>query len=242
MLVIAIETSSSVGSVAVLLVPSPSGRGEGEGESGSAPVFYETLFTRGLHHGANLMPAIDAIFEAHKLDRADVGLVCVSVGPGSYTGVRIGLASAKALAFALKVPLLGVSAPDAVIRNLEPKGEAAVIIDARRGQFYVTPYDARSGAWVRTAEHRALDPDAAAKELAPGAMLVGEGVKLFLEVTKGSWKSAPEDAGIPRARWIALLGLERFRSGAQDELLTVGPLYLRPTEAEETWKKKQGNL
>ncbi len=113
-----------------------------------------------------------------------------------------------------------------------------MVIDARRGQFYVTPYEARGGQWVQIADHRSLDPASAAAMLSPEMVLVGEGAKAFLDATKGKWSVAPEDAAIPRARFAALLGYERFRSGAPDELLTVEPLYLRPTEAEETWKRK----
>ncbi len=242
MLVVAFETSSAVGSVAVARALSPSGRGQGEGGSGQAPVIVEErLFTKGLHHGANIVPTIDAIFEAHKLDRSEVGLVAVSSGPGSYTGIRVGIASGKALAFALGAPMIGVPAPDCVIRNLPPKGKAAVIIDARRGQFYVTPYEAKAGQWDPSAPHRSLDVAAAAAVLSPDTLLAGEGVQAFLAASKGNWPAASDEAGIPHSRFTALLAFERLASGAPDELLALEPLYLRPTEAEETWRKKHGS-
>ncbi len=200
----------------------------------------EKVFTRGLRHGVSLVPALDELFAENNIDRADVGLVCVSVGPGSYTGVRVGLASAKSIAFALDAPLVGVPAPDAVIHNVEPAGTAAVIIDARREQFYLTTYTAHDGTWQAGADHAVMPVEDATSRLEPDTLLLGEGARKFIEVTGGEWPVADEEACVPYARWTAKLGYESWKSNGRNELFTADALYIRQCEAEETWQKKHG--
>lgn len=226
MLVIAIETSGNIGSVAV---------------SRDAEPVDERLFEKGLRHGTDLIPSIDEVFSKHALDRADVGLIAMSTGPGSYTGLRVGIAAAKGLSFALDAALVGVPAPDAMVRNLPPEGEAWVLIDARREHLYLSEYRAKNGHWRNASDHRVLPIAEVASHLREDVTLLGDGVPVLRKSLddKSKLRTAPEDAWIPRAQFIAHLGFQRWQAEHVDERLTVEPLYLRLSEAEETWEKKR---
>ena len=225
MIVIAMETSGQVGSVALA-------RDDG--------LIDERVFEKGLRHGTDLIPTLDDLFTKHHLDRDDVGLIAVSVGPGSYTGLRVGIATAKALSFALDVPLVGVPAPDAMVRNLEPRGGAWVLINARREHLYLSEYRAENGQWQSASDHQVIPIEQVVSRLKPDVMLLGDGVPVLAKALDRDIDAAPEDAWIPRARFIASLGFQHWRTEHHDERLTVEPLYLRLSEAEETWQKKRG--
>lgn len=217
-----IETSSTRGSVALVT------------DNG---VLIERSFTKGLRHGTDLVPALDDIVARAGLDRREMGLVVVGTGPGSYTGVRVGIASAKALAFALAVPLVGVPSADAAVYALTPEAgrHAAVVVDARREQVYLSTYEADGSDWKLLDTHQILPPQAAARSITPGTQLIGDGAERYRTVfTSAGLEIVSDTSAVPQAGRLGMLGLKKFRTYSDiDELLTIEPLYLCLSEAEE---------
>jgi tRNA threonylcarbamoyladenosine biosynthesis protein TsaB len=217
----AIETSSALGSVALV---------------SDDRILVEQSFARGLRHGRDLVPSLDAVVRRAAIDRRAVNLVVVGTGPGSYTGLRVGVASAKALAFALAVPLVGVPSSDAAVYALQPRPglRAAVIVDAKRDFVYLSLYAAQDARWDLLGEHRILPPQAAADSLPPGTLLLGDGADRFRAIFASRGFEIPADlSGAPSAGCLGILGVRNFRTTLLDQLLTVEPLYLRLSEAEE---------
>ena len=217
----AIETSSSVGSAALVTADR---------------VIAEQSFSKGLRHGTDLVPALDAVVHTAAIDRAAVGLVVVGIGPGSYTGIRVGLASAKTLAFALGVPLVGVVSSDAAVYSLPPDDvyRAAVVIDARRGYVYLSTYNAHPPLWNLVGDHRIMPPEHVAACVQPGTLLLGDGVLRYRSIFVSQGLRLAEDVSPnPTAGWIGKLGIMKFNRSRTDELLTAEPLYLRLSEPEE---------
>jgi tRNA threonylcarbamoyladenosine biosynthesis protein TsaB len=146
----------------------------------------------------------------------------VTVGPGSFTGLRVGLAFAKGLAAALDRPVVGVSTLDALAASVEDAPAVAALIDARRGQVYARFW--RGGAPVGPAEALTLEAAAARiGELAPGAVLVGSGAALFPDIASGLIRR-PLDGPASEA-------LARLAATADPALAPAAPLYLRAPDA-----------
>ncbi len=220
----AIETSSTLGSVALL---------------SDENVLAEKAFAKGLRHGTDLVPTLDTLTRSLNLEPRSITLVVVGTGPGSYTGLRVGTASAKALAFALHTPLVGAASSDAAVYALAPRpGQlATVVVDAKRDYVYLSLYRADAADWLLQDTHHILPPADAAKVIPPGTVLLGDGAQRYRDVF--------EKAGLvvldgidptPAAAWVGRLGFRKYRKSGVDELLTVEPLYLRLSEAEERRK------
>ena len=152
-----------------------------------------------------------------RLDR-----IGVTVGPGSFTGLRVGLAFAKGLAAALDRPLVGISGLDALAASAGEAPEIAALIDARRGQVYARFW--RAGAADGPAEALTLETAAGRiATLADGAILVGSGAPLFAEVAAGRTVMALEGPA-PEA-------LARLTAAADPAMAPARPLYLRAPDA-----------
>jgi tRNA threonylcarbamoyladenosine biosynthesis protein TsaB len=148
------------------------------------------------------LPLLERVVE----DWSVVERLCVGVGPGGFTGLRLGIATARALAQALDLPLVPVSSLDALAAP--HAGVVAALIDARRGEVYAAVYEGGK----RTREPVAIDPDTFAHELAPGTLAVGDGAVRFREELERAGMAVPadgSDAHRVSALMVCRLGLGR---------------------------------
>jgi tRNA threonylcarbamoyladenosine biosynthesis protein TsaB len=162
----------------------------------------------------SVLEDIDFVLREADAEPEQLDALAVGTGPGSFTGVRIGLATARALAFALGLQAAGVSTLDALAAG---SPGAVPVIDAKRGEVFVT----------LDAESRCLEP--AALELAPGAVCVGDGALRYRAILEQRGAVIPPDESdqhVPRARFHALLARDFGSAEA------IEPLYLRLPDAE----------
>jgi len=182
-------------------------------------------------HARDLAPRVRELLSEQGWRAAQLTGVIVSRGPGSYTGLRVGLMSAKTLAYATGAALLGVDTFAAIA--MQAPREAAVvdvIADAQQGKIYVQRFaDGKPG-------ELAIKPVASWFEsLPPGTCVTGPGLELVH--LPGQTFQAPSESRLPRVESALALGLGRFRRGERDDPFALEPIYLRPSSAEEKWQR-----
>ncbi|MHB9099633.1 MAG: tRNA (adenosine(37)-N6)-threonylcarbamoyltransferase complex dimerization subunit type 1 TsaB, partial [Syntrophales bacterium] len=193
----------------------------------------------GRHHAEVLLPAIDRLFLMTGLAPADVDLLACTVGPGSFTGLRIGVSTIKGLALGMGKPVVGVSTLETLAMNAIPSSRLICpMLDARKGQVYTGVY--RMGPDTRpqaVRPERLADAAQFLRELdQDGIVFLGDGAirneQLIREAGKG-WNIL---CGSSRQRLMAsavgLIGLQQYRCGHVVNTLTFAPRYLRLSEAE----------
>ncbi len=226
---IAIETSSRHGSAAVAVGPR---------------LLAAEEFAADLSHGVELLPCIARLCEAAGWRPADLQIVAVSIGPGSFTGLRVAVTTARHLALAtgariVAVPSLAVLAENA--RRLpDPPRNLAVILDAKRRQVYVAGFARVAGGYVPRGPAVVADPaEWLAGQPRPLAVM-GEGVMYHrAAVDAANVTVLDERTWIPRAADVHRLGWAAAQSGAFVPPRDLVPLYIRRPEAEELWEKRR---
>lgn len=217
MKVLAIDTATDVLAVAI----------------GTEEGWAEASLDLGLRHAERLMDLVDSCLTRAGLTAADLDLIACAAGPGSFTGLRIGISTAKGMALALGKPWVAVPTLDCLAYGLESFDGAVVpVIDGKKGRFYSAIYrhGKRMSDWLDVPLARLL----ALLDTYPEVLATGPDADM-LESTMaerpGLWIDGRARA--PRARALAELaiGLYQREGGASPE---TGPLYLRPSEAEET--------
>ena len=229
MKILALETSAKAVSAAV---------------SEDGKILCSSYQDTGLTHSRTLMPIVEHILKNTGLTVADMDAIAVAAGPGSFTGIRIGVAAAKGLAFAADKPAVGVSTLAAMARNVAfCDGLVVCAMDARRQQVYNALFEAKDGQLTRLTPDRAIALEELAEELRSDPRpktVVGDGARLcFAHLTEAgiSCRLAPAQLVMQNAMSVALEAEAMAAEGKLVSAQALEPVYLRPAQADRLRQK-----
>ena len=198
-------------------------------------------------HSERLMPQIERLFVLAGVSPGRVDAVAVSIGPGSFTGLRIGLATAKTLAYAWGKPVIGIPTLEALAYGCPANGGwVSAMLDAQKGRVYQALFQWQAGKLVEVWPVRIVSAVQAFEELKGLEMpvvVVGESVREHAGLAAppgGRILIAPEQAVMPRAASVAFLGFAKWQQGLAVEPSELNPMYVRRAEAEELWELRCG--
>ncbi len=227
MITLGIETATQVVSVAV---------GGDDGVRGLVEI------TQGRRHAETLVPAIEFVCRHAQIAVTDIGAIGVDIGPGLFTGMRVGIATAKSMAYALQVPVVGVSSLDLLAHPLRHSAKViATVIDARKGEVFYAFFLATPGGVQRVSEPVACSvDDFNADVMARGqdVLAVGDGAHRYREEFDGGIEVA--DLAHPSVASLVTLARARaLRSDVDDlRIEDVQPMYLRAPDAVINWRTR----
>ncbi|MFC2016382.1 tRNA (adenosine(37)-N6)-threonylcarbamoyltransferase complex dimerization subunit type 1 TsaB [Chloroflexota bacterium] len=214
---IAIDTSTDTASLALIQ----------DGE-----VLAELTWRCGQNHTTQLLPHLSHLLNQTKLSLQSASCIIVAKGPGSYNGLRVGISTAKGLAFSLGIPIIGISTLEVEAYQHAGRGLPIYpIFNAGRGEIATAMYQKRGNKWCQlTAEHittvDALCSQIVAKTIFCGEFIPTIAAELRKQLKQKAMILSPA-AGLRRASFLAELGLKRFEAGDYDNPATLQPLYLR---------------
>ena len=193
----------------------------------------------GLTHSVTMMPLLENMLEKASIKLEDCDIIAVAAGPGSFTGLRIGVSAAKGLAWALDKPCCGVSTLEAMAENGRGfEGTVICAMDARRQQIYNAIFTCHEGELTRRYEDRAVALEVVAEELKndPAPKLVlGDGAALCCEYLNGHGvpcRMAPPQIRFQQAAGVALVAERMAEEGRTVSAQKLTPTYLRLSQAE----------
>ena len=214
---LAIDTSTDTASLALVQ----------DGE-----VLAELTWRCGQNHSTQLLPHLSHLLNQADLSLQSVSGIIVAKGPGSYNGLRVGISTAKGLAFSLGIPLVGISTLEAEAYQHADRGlPVCPVFNAGRGEIATAMYRRKRNKWCQlTAEHittvEALCSQINSKTVFCGEFVPSIAAQLRKELKQKAVILSPA-AGLRRASFLAELGLKRFEAGDYDNPVTLQPLYLR---------------
>jgi tRNA threonylcarbamoyladenosine biosynthesis protein TsaB len=201
---------------------------------------------RGRRHAESLVPAIDHLRRSVGIELEELGAIAVDVGPGLFTGLRVGVATAKAMASALRVPVVGVPSLDLVAFPVRftPRLIASVV-DARRGEVFFAFYRHVPGGLQRVSEPRVGSTEELTAELLASGeecLAVGDGARRYAGALRELTSVEVADAGLAFPSAASLVQLAHARA-LREEFVNpwdVEPVYLRKADAEINWSVRTG--
>lgn len=196
----------------------------------------ENSLNNGLTHSENLMPLIDELLRRNNTKLKDIDLISVSVGPGSFTGIRIGIATIKAMAEVHNIKVAGVTSLETLARIDESEKNKICLIDARNNQVYFGAFDSE---YNLLEEYKADDINTLIDIMKKyeNAVLIGNGAVLHKELLEENIKGSVilEDC-LQTAENTGKIGYKKFLNENLENADTIMPLYLRKSQAERMKK------
>lgn len=224
MLTLAFDTSTQTASVAVLK---------------DRTVLFDGILNLGLNHSEVLLPLIEQALIQTKIKIEAIDLFACTIGPGSFTGLRIGASTLKGLILGTGKPAVGVSSLAALALNPgECRKTVYSVMDAGRGQVYVACFDfGRNGLPVQIGDNQVLDPSQVIHESGGHAAFVGDGAVKYAQVIRSHAKNKHVDIlssqhQYIRASSVGILGLEKFSGGELLDPDAFVPVYLRSADVQ----------
>ncbi len=224
-----IETSSVVSSVAVM---------------NESQLIGEITIQAGLTHSEQLVPHIQTLLEMTNIKHSDLKGIVVVSGPGSFTGLRIGMGTAKAMAYALRIPLYGVMTMDGLARNIPYTTDMiCTVIDAQKKHVYAAFYTYEGSKLTMIEEPFVVEAAALVNRLQSQqkrVVFVGDGIKRIAPLVEGDRNLIISDPiyRIPRASSLLLSARTMIADGESSDPMTMVPHYIRRSEAEVLWDEK----
>lgn len=202
-----------------------------------------------LTHSQTIMPMLEEMKNLLGFELDEVDAVAVTAGPGSFTGLRIGVTTAKTLALALEVPIIGIPTLDVIAGGMAfAKHLICPLMDARRNQVYTALYKWEADGIKRLSDHLAIDLDqhlANLKERNEKIIFLGDGAPLFKthikEVLGDLAVFAPSFVSLQHASVLADQASKLFEEGKVEDPSTFVPMYLRKSQAEREKEEREKN-
>ena len=224
MLILSIETSASHGSVAFL---------------DDQKLLADQALELGKKHAQSLILSIHRIVAAANRRIEETELIAVSIGPGSYTGLRVGVVAAKTIAYALNRPLVAVDTLQAIaVNSPNDIDQIDVVADAQRGDLFVGRYRQElPGQWECEQVVEVLSADSWIATLDVNRAVSGPGLEKLADRIPNRGRILARENWIPNAITVGRLGLRAFLAGETVDSAAVEPLYLRRSSAEVQWER-----
>jgi tRNA threonylcarbamoyladenosine biosynthesis protein TsaB len=201
---------------------------------------------RGRRHAETLAPAIDVVRRQAQIELDEIGCVAVDIGPGLFTGLRVGVSTAKALAHALRVPMIGVTSLDLVAFPVRWSPRVVVpAVDARRGELFTASYRQVPGGIQRLDPYRVCSPEDLVTDLLASrddVLLVGDGAQRYAACFTELNQVELADKGLSYPSPASLVQLAHAQALREEFVNTweLEPLYLRPPDAAINWETRDG--
>lgn len=227
MKVLGIDTSTSCGSVGLI---------------DNGEVVSDYLLNIPVTHSQRLLGAIELVLKEASCPIEKLDGWAIALGPGSFTGLRIGVSTVKGLAFATGKPVAGVSTLDVLASQIAPTPYLICpILDARKKEVYTAFYRYEKGLIKHESDDQAIRPEDLVGRIKEQTIFLGDGAKTYRDFLLNSLSSLALFPSAPlhlsHGSMVAKLGSELLQRGECLDLSTFAPIYVRPSEAEVKWQE-----